>query len=65
MSHIKSLALCLEYQCCAASMIQRKNLYPSTSLDAEKTPEFYPDKTTLARLQDTHQALAPSAWPLE
>ncbi|XP_014398519.1 PREDICTED: jmjC domain-containing protein 8 isoform X2 [Myotis brandtii] len=35
-------------------------LYPP-----EKTPEFHPNKTTLAWLQDTYPALAPSARPLE
>uniref|UniRef100_A0AC11C8W7 WD repeat domain 24 n=1 Tax=Ovis aries TaxID=9940 RepID=A0AC11C8W7_SHEEP len=35
-------------------------LYPP-----EKTPEFHPNKTTLAWLQDTYPALTPSARPLE
>ncbi|XP_045141796.1 jmjC domain-containing protein 8 isoform X2 [Echinops telfairi] len=35
-------------------------LYPP-----EKTPEFHPNKTTLAWLQDTYPALAPSNRPLE
>ncbi|XP_047637024.1 jmjC domain-containing protein 8 isoform X3 [Phacochoerus africanus] len=35
-------------------------LYPP-----EKTPEFHPNKTTLAWLRDTYPALAPSARPLE
>ncbi|XP_008577408.1 PREDICTED: jmjC domain-containing protein 8 [Galeopterus variegatus] len=35
-------------------------LYPP-----EKTPQFHPNKTTLAWLQDTYPALAPSARPLE
>ena len=39
---------------------QRWFLYPP-----EKTPEFHPNKTTLAWLQDTYPALTPSARPLE
>lgn len=35
-------------------------LYPP-----EKTPEFHPNKTTLAWLRDTYPALPPSARPLE
>nr|XP_014980657.2 jmjC domain-containing protein 8 isoform X6 [Macaca mulatta] len=35
-------------------------LYPP-----EKTPEFHPNKTTLAWLRDTYSALPPSARPLE
>ncbi|XP_012593299.2 jmjC domain-containing protein 8 isoform X3 [Microcebus murinus] len=35
-------------------------LYPP-----EKTPEFHPNKTTLAWLRDTYSALAPHARPLE
>uniref|UniRef100_A0A5F5PV48 Jumonji domain containing 8 n=1 Tax=Equus caballus TaxID=9796 RepID=A0A5F5PV48_HORSE len=35
-------------------------LYPP-----EKTPEFHPNKTTLAWLRDTYPTLAPSARPLE
>ncbi|XP_055265034.1 jmjC domain-containing protein 8 isoform X1 [Moschus berezovskii] len=35
-------------------------LYPP-----EKTPEFHPNKTTLAWLRDTYPALTPSARPLE
>uniref|UniRef100_A0ABI7WK48 WD repeat domain 24 n=2 Tax=Felinae TaxID=338152 RepID=A0ABI7WK48_FELCA len=35
-------------------------LYPP-----EKTPEFHPNKTTLAWLQDVYPALAPSERPLE
>lgn len=39
---------------------QRWFLYPP-----EKTPEFHPNKTTLAWLRDTYPALTPSARPLE
>ncbi|KAF6124921.1 jumonji domain containing 8 [Phyllostomus discolor] len=39
---------------------QRWFLYPP-----EKTPEFHPNKTTLAWLQDTYPTLTPSTRPLE
>lgn len=39
---------------------QRWFLYPP-----EETPEFHPNKTTLAWLQDTYPALALSERPLE
>lgn len=35
-------------------------LYPP-----EKTPQFHPNKTTLAWLRDTYPGLAPAARPLE
>lgn len=40
--------------------LQRWFLYPP-----EKTPEFHPNKTTLAWLRDTYPTLAPSARPIE
>ncbi|XP_039102554.1 jmjC domain-containing protein 8 isoform X3 [Hyaena hyaena] len=43
-----------------ASALQRWFLYPPA-----KTPEFHPNRTTLAWLRDVYPALAPSTRPLE
>ncbi|XP_042827214.1 jmjC domain-containing protein 8 isoform X3 [Panthera tigris] len=51
---------CWVPQLLTALELQRWFLYPP-----EKTPEFHPNKTTLAWLQDVYPALAPSERPLE